>query len=80
MILKKLMFSPCITKRSDSRISAADVSNVLPFSIPGKITEWIDDPAGTAVCPYCGMDSVIGESSGYPITRKFLQRMQKYYF
>ena len=49
------------------------------FSIPGEITVWIDDPAGTAVCPYCGMDSVIGEASGYPITHKFLQRMQKYY-
>ena len=46
---------------------------------PWEITVWIDDPAGTAVCPYCGMDSVIGEASGYPITHKFLQRMQKYY-
>lgn len=37
MILKKLMFFPCITKRSDSRINAADVSIVLSFLIPGKL-------------------------------------------
>lgn len=37
MILKKRVFSPCITKHSDFRISAADVSVVLPFLIPGKL-------------------------------------------
>ena len=25
------------------------------------------------MCPYCGIDSVIGESSGYPITREFME-------
>ena len=50
-----------------------------------KITEWLkdDNPIdmyGTAVCPKCGIDSVIGESSGYPITTEFLRGMQEHWF
>ena len=52
---------------------------------PKEITEWIidDNPCdkdGTAICPYCGIDSVIGESSGYPITTEFLKKMNDYWF
>ena len=51
---------------------------------PTEIEEWLieDNPAdkrGTAICPYCGIDSVIGESSGYPITKEFLQKMHDYW-
>lgn len=38
------------------------------------------DRGGTALCPYCGMDSVIGASSGYPITPEFLAQMRRYWF
>lgn len=47
---------------------------------PNEIDEWVMDPGGTALCPYCGIDSVIGESSGYPITKEFLEAMKKYWF
>lgn len=47
---------------------------------PSEISEWINDTNGTAVCPYCGVDSVIGESAGYPITAKFLNDMKTYWF
>ena len=52
---------------------------------PSEITEWLIhnnpcDKRGTAVCPHCGIDSVIGESSGYPITKPFLRAMKKYWF
>lgn len=52
---------------------------------PQEIEEWIieDTPIdrrGTAICPRCGIDSVIGESSGYPITREFLQKMNDCWF
>ena len=33
-----------------------------------------------AICLYCGIDSVIGEHSGYPITREFLEQMRQYWF
>lgn len=45
-----------------------------------EIKEWLDDIGGTAICPYCGIDSVIGESSGFPITEEFLKEMNKYWF
>jgi hypothetical protein len=47
---------------------------------PNEITEWLDEGDGTAFCPHCGIDSVIGFRSGYPITRDFLGAMQKHWF
>ncbi len=47
---------------------------------PKEISSWIEDVGGTAICPYCGIDSVIGEHSGYPITREFLEQMRQYWF
>ncbi len=51
---------------------------------PSKIDNWYIynnqcDNLGTAICPYCGIDSIIGESSGYPITKEFLQIMHDYW-
>ena len=47
---------------------------------PREITDWIRDKTGTAICPYCGIDSIIGESSGYLITTEFLKKMCDYWF
>jgi len=52
---------------------------------PSQIEEWIidDNPCdkrGTAICPFCGVDSIIGESSGFPITQNFLRGMKKCWF
>ena len=52
----------------------------LKIFSPTEIEEWIDDIEGTAICPYCGIDSIIGESSRYPITTEFLSEMNKYWF
>ncbi len=52
----------------------------LKIFSPTEITEWILDTKGTALCPYCSIDSVIGESSGYPITEEFLKKMKKHWF
>ena len=46
---------------------------------PSEITAWIDSGT-TALCPKCGIDAVIGESSGYPITEDFLTMMNNYWF
>lgn len=51
---------------------------------PKEIGQWIVadndcDRDGTAVCPFCGIDSVIGESSGFPITTEFLSQMKEYW-
>ena len=45
---------------------------------PSDIKEWTDSQE-TALCPKCGIDSVIGDESGYPITKEFLLLMQKHW-
>lgn len=48
---------------------------------PTEIETWIDENSGgTALCPYCGIDSVIGSYIGYPLTDEFLQQMHDYWF
>jgi hypothetical protein len=51
---------------------------------PGAIDEWCDedvhDVGNTALCPRCGVDSVIGSASGYPITAEFLDGMKTRWF
>lgn len=45
---------------------------------PSEIEEYIEEePDDTAICPYCGIDAVIGESSGYPMTEDFMKRMHR---
>ncbi len=56
---------------------------------PGEILDWVDErPDGdgisadgtTALCPRCGIDSVIGSSCGYPISAEFLDEMNQHWF
>jgi hypothetical protein len=51
----------------------------LKIFSPSEINEWLDDDS-TAVCPYCGIDSVIGAISGYSVTKAFLQEMHSRWF
>ena len=44
-----------------------------------NIEDWTDD-GDTALCPSCGIDSVIGAASGYPIDSEFLSAMKKQWF
>ena len=44
-----------------------------------RIVEWVDN--GTAaLCPTCGIDSVIGDASGLQITKSFLEAMHVAWF
>lgn len=48
---------------------------------PSQIKEWIkNDAEEFAMCPSCGIDSVIGDASGIAITDDFLKEMNKYWF
>ena len=49
---------------------------------PAEVAEWIDEPGGgqTALCPRCGIDSVVGSASGVPITAAFLRAMHARWF
>ena len=46
---------------------------------PTEITEWCDKN-DTALCANCGIDSVIPESAGYPLTEEFLKSMRDFWF
>lgn len=46
---------------------------------PYDIEEWVDE-GQTAICPHCGIDSIIGENSGYELTMDFLIKMREYWF
>ena len=52
----------------------------LKIFSPSEITSWLEEGSGTAICPYCGIDAVIGESAGHPITAAFLKKMNKHFF
>ncbi len=51
---------------------------------PGAITDWVDPASDdmqagtTALCPRCGIDSVIPLEPG--MDARFLQRMKEYWF
>ena len=51
---------------------------------PSEIVEWVDDDdrgrGTTALCPRCGIDSVLGDQSGFPISAAFLAEMHGYWF
>lgn len=50
---------------------------------PAEIQEWVDEHDGlgtTALCPRCGIDSVIGSNAGVPLDPEFLGKMRAYWF
>lgn len=51
----------------------------LEIFSPVEINEWADEEK-TALCPYCGIDSVIAEMAGFPLIKEFLTAMKEYWF
>lgn len=53
----------------------------LKIFSPKVFTEddWTDED-NTALCPYCGIDAILGDASGLEITEDFLKEMKKYWF
>ncbi len=51
----------------------------LEIYSPQEIQDWVDDDK-CALCAKCGIDSVIGSASNYPITKDFLKEMKRYWF
>ncbi len=52
--------------------------------LPGDIADWTDrtetQDRQTALCPRCGIDSVIGDASPFPVTPEFLAEMKAAWF
>ena len=58
----------CVCVYCKERFSS---SEIVDFSLSSK---------GTALCPYCGIDSVVGEFSGYDLSDNFIKAMHEYFF
>lgn len=56
----------------------------LEIFSPNKVEEWIDqDEDGngtTALCPYCGVDSVLPDNIGAELNHELLKSMKNVYF
>ncbi len=80
-------FNPIIAahKHSSNHREELLASNVcgcfycLEIYSPREILDWVDDDK-CALCAKCGIDSVIGSASNYPITKGFLMEMKKHWF
>ena len=46
---------------------------------PSTIEDWTDDDT-TALCPFCGIDAVLGDASGFPISKVFFADMYQVWF
>lgn len=46
---------------------------------PADIRNWADR-GETALCPYCGMDSVLADNAGFALTEEFLTAMKTRFF
>ena len=51
----------------------------LEIVSPDEIDEWTDDES-TAICPKCGIDSLIPSAAGIPLTDGLLKEMHHYFF
>ena len=80
-------FNPVIAahKHSSNNRSQLLASNLcgcfyrLEIYDPIEIEDRVDVDK-CAVCPKCGIDSVIGSKSGFPITHEFLDQMRIHWF
>jgi hypothetical protein len=71
------------SKDNRKEIEASDVWGCFYCRRSGaaaEIKEWVDE-GETALCPRCGIDSVIGSASGLPVTNGlFLGAMKRRWF
>lgn len=66
-------------KRKLERSTKCGCYHCLEVFDPKEITSWIDD-GRTALCPYCNIDSVLGDVSDYPLDGETLDKLNKYWF
>lgn len=57
--------------------------NCLEIFSPELINQWFDTQGNgdkTALCPYCGIDSVLGDACGVDVTPSLLWLMNEVFF
>jgi hypothetical protein len=57
--------------------------NCLYIFKPTDVDQWVDKNVKgigqTAICPKCSIDTIIGDSSGFPINNDFLLSMKRHW-
>lgn len=70
--------------RFNKGISKCACFYCLKVFSPSEIEEWCPEldegEEMTAICPYCGIDAILPESAGYPLTDEFLGAMRERWF
>lgn len=67
-------------KREIEESAACGCFYCLKIFDKSQIENWLNEKDGTALCPFCGVDAVIGDKSGSPITKEFLTEMKNKWF
>ena len=70
----------CILHRSELMDSDICGCFYCISTFPASEIEIWTDNGQTAICPKCGIDSVIGSASGYPVDSLFLKKMHDHWF
>jgi len=80
--LKQAHERSCRNKATLSASEKAGCFHCCKVYPASQVKEWIreEGDGATAVCPHCGIDSVIGSSSGWPLTAAFLEAMRHRWF
>ena len=71
------MFNKIKLQESTSKLCGC--FNCKDYVSISEITEWTDNNR-TAICPYCGIDSIISDTEKFPLTKSLLQQLYKRYF
>lgn len=45
-----------------------------------EVVDWVGKEATKAICPRCGVDSVLGDAAGFELSSEFLGAMRKHWF
>jgi hypothetical protein len=69
------------TRANRMELEASEVCGCIACEriyFPSEIVRWLED--GTALCPHCGVDAVVGSASGIPIMPGVLRRAHERWF
>jgi hypothetical protein len=69
------------TRSNQMELEASEVCGCIACEriyFPSEIVRWLED--GTALCPHCGVEAVVGSASGIPIMPGVLRRAHARWF
>jgi hypothetical protein len=69
------------TRANRMELEASEVCGCIACEriyFPSEVVRWTED--GTALCPHCGVDAVVGSASGIPIMPGVLRRAHERWF